>query len=272
MRFRVYGGDHSPWVQAVLLGLHDKGIEHSLQGTPPLGVFLRAGVLMPAASVDGGPWQHQSAALLKRIGYQPPTKKELEAITDAWQGVLHRADSALHFLDAFARMRERHASPLVRLTRHFLRSYAALYFFTLLRIARRRLPPEPADFGDQFLHWQERLKKSGGPFIGGKAPNACDLLLFGIVQCHASIPTPPLAALQGDRRLAPLRAWIAQMQTRFKGYPHLYSGAHFKPSAPAPQPASPAERAAFWLGLAAMLALIPLSLPLVLYQITRVPR
>ena len=28
MKVEVYGGYHSPWVQAVLLALHDAGVEH----------------------------------------------------------------------------------------------------------------------------------------------------------------------------------------------------------------------------------------------------
>ena len=28
MKVEVYGGNHSPWVQAVLLALHDKQIDH----------------------------------------------------------------------------------------------------------------------------------------------------------------------------------------------------------------------------------------------------
>ena len=61
---RVYGGDHSPWVQALLLGLHERGISHTLLTIPPLSVFLNSGVLMPAASLDGGPWRLGSGAIL----------------------------------------------------------------------------------------------------------------------------------------------------------------------------------------------------------------
>ena len=41
MRVEVYGGKHSPWVQAVLLALHEKGIEHILHPLPPLVAGLR---------------------------------------------------------------------------------------------------------------------------------------------------------------------------------------------------------------------------------------
>ena len=56
MKVRVYGFSHSPWVQAVLLALHNKKIDHSLSQKPPLEVFAKWGVYMPAISFDEGPW------------------------------------------------------------------------------------------------------------------------------------------------------------------------------------------------------------------------
>ena len=57
MKVEVYGGSHSPWVQAVLLALHDRDIEHSLRSLPPLEALKHWGVLMPAVSIDDGPWE-----------------------------------------------------------------------------------------------------------------------------------------------------------------------------------------------------------------------
>ena len=65
----VYGADHSPWVQAVLLGLHDGGIPHSLTSLPPLETFRKSGVMMPAARIDGGRWQLESAEILRDVGF-----------------------------------------------------------------------------------------------------------------------------------------------------------------------------------------------------------
>ena len=48
----LYGNDHSPWVQSVLLGLHEKQIPHTVELAPPLSVFRSSGVLMPAAKID----------------------------------------------------------------------------------------------------------------------------------------------------------------------------------------------------------------------------
>ena len=41
MKVDVYGGNHSPWVQAVLLALHDKQIDHELRSLPPFATFRK---------------------------------------------------------------------------------------------------------------------------------------------------------------------------------------------------------------------------------------
>ena len=39
----VYGGTHSPWVQSVLLGLEERGIDYSLRSTPPWECLKKVG-------------------------------------------------------------------------------------------------------------------------------------------------------------------------------------------------------------------------------------
>lgn len=268
--FEVFGVDHSPWVQTVLLGLYEKRVSHTLTTVPPLSVFRESGIWMPAASVDGEPWQRESAAILQRVGYGPITREDKHALYAAWQGVLHRPDSAVAFWSAFSLCRDENPSRIARLRNHFLRSFSTFYFFLLIRVAvlgGRR--PKPENFGDQFLVWNERLEASAEEFLGGAEPDILDVTLFGILQCHSSIPVPPLAALQHDPRLDRLRVWIGAMQVRFVGYRHLYSGVHFAPHAPAPPPASGLERAAFWLGSAFMWAAFPITIPLVFYFVRR---
>ena len=71
------------------------------------------------------------------------------------------------------------------------------------------------------------MADSDGLFLDGTSPGTRDMLLFGIVQCHASMPWRRFA-LRGAR-LDGLRQWIGHMQERFKDHPHLYSGAYFSP-------------------------------------------
>ena len=91
----VYGQDHSPWVQTVLLGLHDKGISHTLTTVPPPSVFMKSGIMMPAASIDGAPWRLESAEILQQVGFAPISRADVQAIYRAWNGVRHRTDRAL---------------------------------------------------------------------------------------------------------------------------------------------------------------------------------
>ena len=260
--FNIYGLDHSPWVQAVLLGLHDKQVPHTLRLTPPLAHFVKAGVTMPAASVDGAPWQLESADILVRAGYAPIAKEDLDAVFAAWRGVLHRADSVPDFLTSFSRVRDHAPSAMGRMANQYLRSFASFYFMLLIRTVRGRAK-DPEDFGDQFLYWEHRLNGSDDPFLGGEAPDLADLMLFGVVQCHATTPVPPLQSLRHDERLPQVRAWIGRMQQRFATYDHLYSGRFFEPKSSSPPKAPASERLAFWLGMLTWIALFPITVPAV---------
>lgn len=271
MTFRIYGGDHSPWVQAVLLGAHEKRIDYSLTTSPPWPVFLRWGVLMPAASVDGDPWQVESSDILERMGYARIADVDHAAVHGAWRGVLHRTDSIPRFFHRFSLAGDPSPSSLRRLCSNFLRSFATLYFCLLIRFAARKSGYNDAEnFGDQFLYFDEKLADKTSPFFGGDTPDMTDLMLFGIIQCHSSIPVPPTAALQSDPRLARLRDWIAAMQLRFSDYPHLYSGQDYPPYLPTPPPASTLDQAAFWLGSAVNVACFPITVPLIVLLVLRV--
>ena len=77
---RLYGGNHSPWVQAVMLGLHEKAIDYAHSTVPAPEAFLRWGVWMPAASFDGEPWQIESSEILKKIGFSEVSEEDLVAV------------------------------------------------------------------------------------------------------------------------------------------------------------------------------------------------
>ncbi|MGI9431324.1 MAG: glutathione S-transferase N-terminal domain-containing protein, partial [Myxococcota bacterium] len=192
MKVDVYGADHSPWVQAVLLGLHEKGIPYSLRSLPPLAAFRKWGVLMPAVSIDGGAWEVESSEILVKLGFDPIPKEDMRAVRYAWQGVLHRADNPLRFFSAFSRVAHGATSGVRRSLVSFFWSFTAVYMITLINIAKLTgQQKDPKDFGEQYLYWERALEVSKGEFMDGHTPGARDLLLFGIVQCHSSSPVPP---------------------------------------------------------------------------------
>ena len=97
MKVEVYGGYHSPWVQAVLLALHDADVEHRVRQVPPFEAVKQWGVLMPAVSIDDGPWEIESSQILGKLGWGSISDEDLQAVKTAWQGVLHRPDNPFRF-------------------------------------------------------------------------------------------------------------------------------------------------------------------------------
>ncbi len=250
-----------------MMGLHQKQVDYHRTATPPLAVFLAWGCMMPAASFDdGASWELESKQILHRLGYSEVSDDDMVAVRRTWQGVLHRTDFWTRFWGEFSLASDPNPSRPRRFVNNFLRSFTILYFFLLIRVtvwARR--PAEPDNFGDQFVGWEQRFASMPGRFLGGQAPDSVDLLLFGIIQCHCSIPVPPLLALQSDPRLTCTRQWIGEMQKHFagSGYSSLYSGVYFQPHSAGPKPATPLDQLAFWLGSIVVVAFFYITVPLV---------
>ena len=273
MKIEVYGQNHSPWVQATLLGLHHKQLDYTLQTATPLTVFREKGVMMPAARFDGGPWEYESGDHLQRIGYDGIAPEDLTMIRGAWQGVMHRPDSSLGFFNAFSRAGDPSRNPLRRLVQNLLRSYSTFYFFTLIKgFVLRSGHTDPEDWAEPFLGWEARIGETEQPFLDGDEPGATDIILFGIIQCHCSIPVPPLNALRFDPRLENFRAWLGRMHEAFSGYPYLYSARYFEPAVTVPQDAGLLDRLAFYLGAGVLFLLFPVTVPFARYQASQVRR
>ena len=271
MSVKVYGFTHSPWVQAVLLALHDQGIEYDLFLRPPFKVFRKWGVYMPAISINDGPWEIESTEILIKLGYEPISIQEITAANSAWQGVLHRTDNPFNFFLSFSRGGQVSKSFMSNTTSNFLLSFVAFYMFILINIGKLRLKQkEPNNFGDQFMYWENLIDSSDGPFIEGNKPGSKDMIMFGMVQCHASIPVPALDALLNDKRLKNVRIWISKMQDNFSEYPFLYSAKFFQSSAPEADSANFFQIVVFFLGLLIMFLAFPITITLVLILMGRV--
>ena len=271
MNAKVYGFTHSPWVQAVLLALYDKELDYDLSVRPPYDVFKKWGVYMPAVSLNEEPWEIESTEILTKLGYKPILADELKAANSAWQGVLHRTDNPFRFFLNFARGGQISGSLLNNSVNNFFLSFVAFYMFMLINIGKWTLKQkEPDDFGNQFLYWENTLHASKCPFIDGEKPGTRDFILFGVVQCHSSIPVPALDALLIDERLNNLRTWIVTMQKRFQEYPYLYSVKHFGSDASQPKNAGIFQMGVFFIGLSIIFLLLPISIAAVLKLMSRV--
>ena len=273
MSVKVYGFTHSPWVQAVLLALCDKELEYELYVRPPYEVFKKWGVYMPAVSLDDGPWEIESTEILTKLGYKPILDDELKAANNAWQGVLHRTDNPFRFFLHFARGGQISRSLVNNTISNFLLSFVAFYMFMLITIGKWRLKQkEPENFGDQFMYWENVLDSSEGPFMDGMKPGSKDLVMFGIIQCHASIPVPALKSLLNDQRLINLRKWVNTMQNYFKEYPHLYTAKFFKSDNPEANSANLFQIVSFFFGLIVIVLAFPITIPLVLILMSLVEK
>jgi hypothetical protein len=271
MKIKVYGFTHSPWVQAVLLALHDQRIEYDLLLRPPYEVFKKWGVYMPAISIDDGPWEIESTEILVKLGYKPILVEEINAANSAWQGVLHRTDNPFNFFLAFSRGGQVSKSFVNNVVNNFLLSFVAFYMFILINIGKVRLKQkEPKNFGDQFLYWENLIDSSDGPFIDGNKPGSKDMIMFGMVQCHSSIPVPALDALMNDQRLNNLRKWIDNMQDYFREYPYLYSAKFFDSGVSEAVSTSLFQIMVFFFGVLIMFLAFPITIPLVLILMGRV--
>ena len=256
----LYGFDHSPWVQAVLVALHEAKIPYDLTTLPPSKLFFSSGIMMPAAKIDGRDWRLDSEKIIHELGYEAITDENLKLVYDAWVGVLHRPDSILGFFKAFSRSSDEHSNFFARFFRNFFRGFAAIYFCCLIRIGRKRIgykPPE--NFGDQFLEINRILEDSDGQFLDGETPGSFDFLFFGILQCHSSIPVPPLASLQSDVRLQNIREWIKRMEERVSGYGHSYTAKYFDTACPSRRTATLIEQGTFWMGLLFYSMVLPVT-------------
>ena len=145
--------------------------------------------------------------------------------------------------------------------------------FMLINIGKWTLKQkEPENFGDKFIYWENVLDSSEGPYIDGMKPGSKDFVMFGIIQCHASIPVPALDSLLNDQRLPNLRKWVNTMQEHFKGYPYLYTAKFFKPDVTEANSANLFQIISFFFGLTVMVLAFPITIPLVLILMSRVQK
>ena len=98
----LYGNDHSPWVQSVLLYLYDKNMIYNLRTIPTLSLSFQSGVMMPAMRLKSNVWKLDSADILQSLGCDPITNSEKKLIFKTWQGVQHRVDNPFRFFHAFS--------------------------------------------------------------------------------------------------------------------------------------------------------------------------
>jgi hypothetical protein len=268
----VYGLDHSPWVQSILLSLYDNKLNYNIRTIPTLSLLSKSGVMMPAIRIGDSQWKLDSMEILLSLGYDPIPSSEKKLIFRTWQGVQHRVDNPLKFFYYFSLCRGFNKNKIFNLISHALRPIITIYFFTLLNIIKIKIKSfnSNENFLDQYTYWNNKLSQQGTKFFGGDVLNIIDYQLFGVIQSHCSIPFLPLIeTLQKNQELDYLRKWISNMQFKFVDYPHLYSANYFDPVQPNIERASIIERTIYWLGLITMLILLPVTVIILLFLFSK---
>ena len=199
-------------------------------------------------------------------------KLEKKLIFKTWQGVQHRVDNPFRFFHAFSVCKGFHNKKLFNLLNHAVRPLTSIYFFTLLNIVKIKIKKFTYDekFLEQYIYWNDKLVTQDTNYFGGDSLNIIDYQLFGVIQCHCSIPHSPLIkTLQENTDLGHLRKWISNMHIKFANYPHLYSASFFNPKQKIIHKASFLEQTIYWSGLITFLLILPLTLFLILILIMR---
>lgn len=264
----IYGLDHSPWVQSVLLCLYFNKINYNIRTIPTVGLLIKSGVMMPALRIENSQWKLDSMNILQTLGCDPISSSESKLIFKTWRGVQHRADNPFKFFYSFSLCKGFYRNKFINLFYHACRPLISIYFLILLNIIKIKLKKfdTKENFIDQYVYWNNRLSNQDTNFFGGDTLNIIDYQLFGIIQSHCSIPYYPLIkTLQKNEELVYLRKWISNMHIKFAHYPHLYSADYFNPKQKNIQKSTFLERAAYWSGLMTMFVILPFTIILILY-------
>jgi glutathione S-transferase len=246
---QMVGVDNSPWVQTVLLFLHDRGIPCELSALPSLETFRCNGNVIPVIQIYKGDKLIETIAdsfsAMRHIDCKYPNGKAIpdnedEALIQAkleelfFEGAFQRfspiSEKWWKFPLYFARQPETVSSEMRALLGSAAKAFHLINFgFFLLigalcnlwfghpRINSRKQGEAQLDF------WEQSLGKDPTSFLHGKAePSRVDFALFGQLQMlFSGLSEPMVARIMGRPRMV---AYIQHMNQHFKGFTfNLYS-------------------------------------------------
>ena len=238
----VYGIDHSPWVQTVLLALEDQKIPYQMVHYPLS--YFRHGLVFPVCF-----WPHKSVkcadsfAIMKMIRCESEVKdqtesniltqqqKQLEKLFLSY--VLTRATwgNHLNFIKAWAQTADHTPHLGSYILSHVIRAFVMLYFLFLINIAILvRVCSRMQIYHDHTMRkhlseWDHILSQQA--FLSGDEIGDLDYALLGHIQCMATGLTDYV--LDVVREYPHLVGWLQQMHQRFTHYDRLYSRRIFDP-------------------------------------------
>lgn len=280
----VYGSDHSPWVQTVLIALEQRAIPYHIIHVPiSLAYYWKRGMVMPACRWPDGEITSDSFSILAEIDKRYPhdhaapilssnqadvrvDQSRLELMFVLYVLARFSWGNKWRFIRAWAKTTPSHPNKFAMFLSHMGRATMTLYFMILIQggiwsqTRKNKSIYKGKRFHNELTYWIERLKE--GPFFGGQHPSYIDFALLGQLQCISSGLTDFIIPVL--RKEPSLLHWLERMHALIPSYKHLYSRRIFS-SKPIPIASSMWGRVVFCLGFVLQLILAPFTLVILLY-------
>ncbi len=280
----VYGSDHSPWVQTVLLALEQRGIPYHVVHFPlSISSYWKRGMIMPTCRWPDGKITSDSFAILAEIDKRYP-KPNMEPIIPSDQKQVAHDQSRLEllfvlyvltrfawgnkwrFVHAWSQMVPFHPNSLVRFSSHIVRATMTLYFVILIQggiwsQTRKNKPIYKDEHVQRELRiWCERLGTN--PYLGGEQPCYLDFALLGQLQCMSSGLTDFIFPLLQQE--TSLMHWLERMHALLHSHRYLHSRRILSPS---PITSSPSIWGVviFYFGLFTQIVFVPFTFGVLLH-------
>ena len=278
---KLYGVDHSPWVQGIRLALSYYGVPCRTTSLPVnWRWWFSQGVTFPVLQPDGQAPIVDSFAMYRAL--------EIQGFSLGLDGVLDtdllEAQSAMEsmfsnyalgrsgpgkrwaFIRGWSNMRER---PM-----HFggsvARAFLAHYFFCLIGLGRTirgqkgRYVYDLDKFERDIVRWDRLLQNQ--EWVTGRAIGALDFALMGHMQCMMTGLTDELIPIL--RRQSALMEWVGRMCAALPDYEPMYARRLIEDTWHQTTGGG-LDRGVFWLTWFGCIAAWPVTLPFLLYCFVR---
>ena len=249
----VYGANHSPWVQAVLLTLHMKNLKYSLSSLLDPLTFIESvkqgvpsPVRMPALWYNGKCY-YESANIIAFLDETHPQTPQLfkneneEEVGRCLQKVFALFPYALtriagqkkiQFWYEWSICKDHGISKAHQILTRFFRPFMVLYFWCLIHLVRYAKfkgtwPIET--FRKAIAHFSDKISRNGGQYVNGLDVTYADILVFGHFQTMFS-GSNGMGALSGEvipiiDEYPIMWTWLNRMHQHplLIDYPFMYS-------------------------------------------------
>ena len=250
----VYGTDHSPWVQAVMLTLELKGLEYSMTSSPGPRTMKAGGKSDQAESEFTMPalWHgetclYESLEIIRFLDERYPDPPLFAGVEPAeasahWQQFRNMFDYPLmrtagfrnlRFWYEWSLMEDEHPSLFARVASTLGRPFVTLWMFTIITMARRQIGADnivakmlPLRTLPALKHFERLLDESGGPFLLGDQMSYLDIGLLGQFQCMLGNLSDEVLPIIDE--CPALWEWLHAQHTSpaWHAYRRLYSRSH----------------------------------------------